>query len=166
LAPDHIRCSGGSTILNLCSYEERSYYTHPSASPIVLNHTLSSLSAQKSSLSIGRFIAHTLLDRDGSHHIPATVRFLTECFYELLWWCINTFIQRRYSTDAIRRMIRNGTRVLLIAAPDEAYSIRRGERLMQWREKRTGRLDVEILPSLDHNLHVSRGREQGLCHHD
>jgi len=121
---------------------------------------LPALSAHRPLVGTVRSIAHALRNRDSSRHAPVVVQAFAEYAYELLWWFMNTFIQRRHSTDAVRRIIRNGGRVLLIAAPDEANSIRRGERLMQWREKQTGRLDIVILPSLDHNLHVSRGREQ------
>lgn len=144
-------------LLRLDRSEPLSSATQALISP---TNTLRVLSVHRSLVGTVRSIAHTLHNRDSSRHVPVVVQAFAKYAYELLWWFVNTFIQRRYSTDAVRRIIRNGGRVLVVAAPDEANSFRRGERLMQWREKRTGRLDIVILPSLDHNLYVSRGREQ------
>jgi len=152
----------------------RSYWTHLAAicicirrflsftkdSPIFPIDSVATPPSRGPDLTVFRSVVRRLLDRSGSHHTPVLLQYSTNVIYELAWWFINSFIRRRHSTDALARIIHNGGRVLIIAAPDQACSIIRGERLRQFLEKRTGRLDINILPTLDHNLHLVRGREQ------
>jgi len=152
----------------------RSYWRHPAAICIHIRRYLSSAKntpifpidsvatppSRTPDLTVLHSLVRRLRDRDGSHHTPVLLQYLTNVIYELAWWFINSFIRRRHSTDALARIIHNGGRVLMIVAPDEACGVIRGERLRQFLEKRTGRLDINILPNLDHNLHLIRGREQ------
>jgi pimeloyl-ACP methyl ester carboxylesterase len=100
--------------------------------------------------------------KDWTRLIPAARGVLGPLVLRLpdwTWWILNRLAVASPPVNTFRKVIDNGSNVLVIAGEPEARLLCRGERSRIRRLRSTGRFRLEVVPGLEHTLLERRGRE-------
>jgi dienelactone hydrolase len=98
----------------------------------------------------------------GSLRDKGVFRPLTSRLPDRVWWASRLGHRGRDPVGSLRRVVDDGTAVLVVLGPDEWPGIGRGRAHELKRVAKHGVFTIAYVPTLDHSFHVASGRRDAL----